>query len=70
MTRGEAPHWLDYDPVTLAVLVIGIGMMEIAAKADGGCNVLEGCAEPEIDPATATQYSIIEIQASENALQS
>jgi hypothetical protein len=30
---------------------------EIPANADGGCNVLEGCAEPEIDPATATQYS-------------
>jgi hypothetical protein len=28
---------------------------EIAANADGGCSVLEGCAEPEIDPATATQ---------------
>jgi len=24
---------------------------EIAANVDGGCNVLEGCAEPEVDPA-------------------
>jgi hypothetical protein len=22
-------HWLDYDPVALAVLVIGIGMIEL-----------------------------------------
>jgi hypothetical protein len=35
----------------------GSGGSEIPAKADGGCNVLEGCAEPEIDPATAKQYS-------------
>src|SRR6266550_8278915 len=27
------------------------------ANADGGCNVLEGCAEPATDPATTTQYS-------------
>jgi hypothetical protein len=24
-------HWLDYDPVALAVLVIGIGMIELLA---------------------------------------
>jgi hypothetical protein len=24
-------HWLDYDPVALAVLVIGIGMIELFA---------------------------------------
>jgi len=24
-------HWLDYDPVALAVLVIGIGMVELLA---------------------------------------
>jgi hypothetical protein len=26
---------------------------EIAAKADGACNVSEGCVEPDIDPASA-----------------
>ena len=26
-----ARHWLDYDPVALAVLVIGIGMIELLA---------------------------------------
>jgi hypothetical protein len=31
---------------------------EIAANADGGCNVLEGCADPEIDPATTTQQTM------------
>ena len=25
------PHWLDYDPVALAVLVIGIGIIELLA---------------------------------------
>src|SRR5690242_14007064 len=25
---------------------------EIAANAEGGCSVLEGCAEPEVDPTT------------------
>ena len=24
-------HWLDYDPVALAVLVVGIGTMELLA---------------------------------------
>jgi hypothetical protein len=24
-------HWLDYDPVALVVLVIGIGMIELLA---------------------------------------
>ena len=24
-------HWLDYDPVALAVLVVGIGMIELLA---------------------------------------
>jgi hypothetical protein len=24
-------HWLDYDPIALAVLVIGIGMIELLA---------------------------------------
>jgi hypothetical protein len=24
-------HWLDYDPVALAVLVIGLGMIELLA---------------------------------------
>jgi hypothetical protein len=27
----QRPHWLDYDPVALAVLVIGIGMIELLA---------------------------------------
>jgi hypothetical protein len=30
---------------------------EIAANADGGCNVLDGCAKPDIDPATTAQKS-------------
>jgi hypothetical protein len=25
----KSRHWLDYDPVALAVLVIGIGMVEL-----------------------------------------
>jgi hypothetical protein len=25
-------HWLDYDPVAFAVLVIGIGMIELLAS--------------------------------------
>jgi len=24
-------HWLDYDPVALAVLLVGIGMVELLA---------------------------------------
>jgi hypothetical protein len=27
----ERRHWLDYDPVALAVLVIGIGIIELIA---------------------------------------
>jgi len=27
----ERRHWLDYDPVALAVLVIGIGLIELLA---------------------------------------
>jgi hypothetical protein len=27
----QKQHWLDYDPVALAVLVIGIGMIELLA---------------------------------------
>jgi hypothetical protein len=27
----ERRHWLDYDPIALAVLVIGIGMIELFA---------------------------------------
>jgi hypothetical protein len=27
----QRPHWLDYDPVALAVLVIGIGIIELLA---------------------------------------
>ena len=27
----QSRHWLDYDPVALAVLVIGIGMIELLA---------------------------------------
>jgi hypothetical protein len=29
--RTFPAHWLDYDPVALAVLVIGIGMIELLA---------------------------------------
>jgi hypothetical protein len=29
--RGQSWHWLDYDPVALAVLVIGIGFVELLA---------------------------------------
>jgi hypothetical protein len=29
--RARRQHWLDYDPVALAVLVIGIGMIELLA---------------------------------------
>ena len=29
----------------------------MVANADGGCNVLAGCAEPEVDPTMATQKS-------------
>ena len=28
---AQGPHWLDYDPVPLAVLVIGIGIIELLA---------------------------------------
>jgi len=27
----QKPHWLDYDPLALAVLVIGIGIVELLA---------------------------------------
>jgi hypothetical protein len=27
----QRPHWLDYDPIALAVLVIGIGIIELLA---------------------------------------
>jgi hypothetical protein len=30
-TMQQRLHWLDYDPVALAVLVIGIGMIELLA---------------------------------------
>jgi len=30
---------------------------EMAANADGGCNVLESCAEAETDTAPAMQHS-------------
>ena len=29
--RVYSGHWLDYDPVALAVLVIGIGIVELLA---------------------------------------
>ncbi len=29
--RVRRRYWLDYDPVALAVLVIGIGMIELLA---------------------------------------
>lgn len=28
---AQKPHWLDYDPLALAVLVIGIGIIELLA---------------------------------------
>ena len=28
-TYAQKPHWLDYDPLALAVLVIGIGVVEL-----------------------------------------
>src|SRR5215470_6689080 len=28
-TYAQKPHWLDYDPLALAVLVIGIGLVEV-----------------------------------------
>ena len=31
-------HWLDYDPVALAVLVIGIGMIELLAWGIGNAT--------------------------------
>ena len=30
-TCVQRPHWLDYDPLALAVLVIGIGIIELLA---------------------------------------
>jgi len=27
----QRPHWLDYDSITLAVLVFGIGIVEVLA---------------------------------------
>ena len=30
-TYVQEPHWLDYDPVALAVLVIGLGIIELLA---------------------------------------
>ena len=30
-TYVQRPHWLDYDPLALAVLVIGIGIIELLA---------------------------------------
>src|SRR5262245_44182972 len=30
-TYVQKPHWLDYDPLALAVLVIGIGIIELLA---------------------------------------
>jgi hypothetical protein len=27
----KATHWLDYDPVAFAALVVGIGMIELLA---------------------------------------
>ena len=30
-TYVQKPHWLDYDPVALAVLMIGIGIIELLA---------------------------------------
>jgi hypothetical protein len=30
-TYVQKPHWLDYDPLALAVLVIGIGIVELLA---------------------------------------
>jgi hypothetical protein len=29
--HAQDRHWLDYDPVALAVLVIGIGLIELLA---------------------------------------
>jgi hypothetical protein len=29
--RVQSGHWLDYDPVALAVLVIGIGIIALLA---------------------------------------
>jgi hypothetical protein len=29
--RAQGGHWLDYDPVALAVLVIGIGIVTLVA---------------------------------------
>jgi hypothetical protein len=28
-TYAQKPHWLDYDPLALAVLVIGLGIIEL-----------------------------------------
>jgi hypothetical protein len=29
--RAQGEHWLDYDPIALAVLVIGIGIVTLLA---------------------------------------
>jgi hypothetical protein len=29
--HAQGRHWLDYDPVALAVLVVGIGLIELLA---------------------------------------
>jgi hypothetical protein len=29
--RAERRYWLDYDPIALAVLVVGIGLIELLA---------------------------------------
>jgi preprotein translocase subunit Sss1 len=31
-TYVQKPHWLEYDPLALAVLVIGIGIIELLAS--------------------------------------
>jgi hypothetical protein len=33
-------HWLDYDPVVLVVLVIGIGMIELLALSIDRLSIL------------------------------
>jgi hypothetical protein len=29
--RAQRRHWLDYDPIALTVLVVGIGLVELLA---------------------------------------
>ena len=29
--HAQKRHWLDYDPIAVAVLVIGLGMIELLA---------------------------------------